>query len=665
MTAGRPLFFVFALLVGAFVAFVFASFIFAGWWGYPLDAVGPFSYLTFLRAFWRQSDAWLPLSVAFLFPAVMLAIIARGATRRPKAIYGDARWATAWERRKAGLHAKDGQGVLLGRVGGATLCSDVNTHTLLVGPPRAGKGTGVVVPNCLNWPGSLLVLDVKGENYDQTAGFRATRQRTFYWAPMAKNDRSARFNPLDEVSKNPAHRVSDIQLIAGLLVDVSDKDPMWGLEARALFVAVTLFVLETRPVKTLGEVARVVGSEGDLRDVLRGLAETTPDLALSTRAKMISFAGKAEKEAGSIRSNLQSSLRLFENQVVDAATSASDFSIRDLRRKRMSVYVGALTSELDTLAPLLRLFFQQVVAVMSERQPSPDEPHKVLMVLDEFASLGKMDSVVTAFTLLASYNVQVLAVLQGLAWVDRTYGRETREGLLSTFGNQVIMTTNDETTTAYLSGALGEKTVATSSTNRKKLGFDYQTPSHTKSFTGRPLLSKQEVRMLPRDKQVVLVEGHRPTLATKLRYYDDARFKSRVVSPPEVPLLDLTPPPLSERARPVKPSKPAVRNVPDDGSDIVPVPDIEEVDKALKQLDEPDMSRPSPPKPKHVGRSTEHLAAASLAISPEGERILRSAHVAFNERVAAECEVNAHFAADEHAKIEATCSRSIDDLLNA
>ncbi|MEL6729370.1 MAG: type IV secretory system conjugative DNA transfer family protein [Pseudomonadota bacterium] len=534
---------VFNALIGilALVAVsIVASLIFFTWEGFDVDYMRPWSVYTYLFEYWEiervRNRALISLTAPIVLAVIMFAM---GPIYKPKAVFGDAHFANHREMMNAGLFKQ--RGVLLGRAHGKYICSDANTHTLLIGPPRAGKGTGVVVPNCLNWHGSLVVLDLKGENHRVTSGFRAQHgSKVYYWAPMSKKSRSFRYNPLDQISPNPIHQITDVQTIASMLIDVSDKDPMWGQEARSLFTGAALYVLQNRETKTLGEVYRFVTSTADLPALCQKILDNTQGLTTEVISSLGSFAGKAPKEAAGVRSTMQASLRLFENPVVDAATSASDFRIEDLRRKQMSIYVGVTTAQLETAAPLLRLFFQQVMSIMSDTEPGPGEPHEVLMVMDEFASLGAMNSIVSAFTLLASYNVRILAVLQGLSWLDRIYGKDTREGLIACCGHQIIMTTNDETTSNYASQALGERTVTNDSVTRRAFSFEKYYPSKNTSAIARPLMTKDQVRKLDKKKQILLTEGHVPALVKKIVYYKDRLFKKRLAPPAPVPPLDLS-----------------------------------------------------------------------------------------------------------------------------
>ena len=459
---------------------------------------------------------------------------------KPREIYGDARWAELHDLKRAGLLAKEG--VILGKRGSRFITSDDLSHILLVAPTRSGKGVGVIIPNCLTWQGSIVCLDVKLENFRITGGFRASYgHRVHLWSPMSTTKRSARYNPLDQVSRDPHHRISDLQIMASLLIQVSDRDPMWGQEARSLFVGAALFILEdeTRP-STLGAIYRFLSSGENLKTVIKHVLDTKPDLDPTIRRSLGSFATKADKEASGVANTLIAALRIFENPVVDAATSASDFNIDDLRRHRTSIFVGVLPSQLETLGPLLRLFFQQVISVMSSRDPGPDEPHKVLMLLDEFPSIGAMDAIVSAFTLLAGYHVRVMAVIQGLSWIDKTYGRDTREGLIANCAHQIYFAPNDDTTAKHVSDALGETTKRQTSFMKSPLAISAASGTKTISVTGRPLLMPQEVRRLDSRKSIILVEGEVPVLANKIRYYANPIFKKRLMDPPEVPLLNPT-----------------------------------------------------------------------------------------------------------------------------
>lgn len=521
-----------ALLFGLF------GFSFAHFRGYEI-----YPYIMHYTTNAAPTGAKIKVIIAATFPALAILGTYGMLIFKPKEIYGDSRWATITEIARYKLFAK--RGVILGRAGGKFITSAIKSHVLLVAPTRSGKGVGVVIPNCLTWQGSLICLDIKTENFRKTSGFRAKYgHNVVLWSPMAIDKRSSRFNPLDMVSKDRHHRISDLQIIASLLVSVSDKDPMWGNEARSLFIGAALTVMDDpNQPSTLGAVYRFLSTSEDLIDVCTHIIENTPDLDPAIERSLGSFATKAPKEASGVKNSLLASLRIFENPVVDAATSATDFDLRNLRRKRTSIYVGVLPNQIETLAPLLRLFFQQVIAILSTKEPDPKtEPHHVLMLIDEFPSLGAMDSVVTAFTLLAGYNVRIMAIIQGLSWIDKIYDKDTREGLIANCAHQIFFATNDETTSKYVSDALGETSKRQTSYMKNPLAPTVTKGTKTISVTGRPLLMPQEVRRLDSHKSIILNEGTHPILCNKIKYYEMEPFKSRLLEPAFVPELDMKTP---------------------------------------------------------------------------------------------------------------------------
>jgi len=213
----------------------------------PLESATPFS-IWFVFTQEITSDMQSRLFVAFGAPALAFIFMAgqiHETMFKGKDQFGKARWASLREIKKAKLLAKEG--LILGKYKGQYLMSDQPTHSILVAPTRSGKGVGLVIPNLLAWKGSLICFDVKHENYRKTAGFRAEHgQNVFMWSPMDEHGRSHRYNPLDAVSADPHQCVSDLQVIAKILIqDPPKSDPIWASEARALFVGLALYVINS------------------------------------------------------------------------------------------------------------------------------------------------------------------------------------------------------------------------------------------------------------------------------------------------------------------------------------------------------------------------------------------------------------------------------------
>lgn len=505
--------------------------------GFRLEAVRPWSVYQYMSYYGMVGGATNTVATAFL-AACVVGGLAAGALwlARPKRYYGDARWAFASEIKKARL--LDNDGILLGRHGSRYLRNSEDGHVLVAAPTRSGKGVGIVIPNLLSWPGSVVVLDIKHENHTITSGFRAQHQRVFKWSPADDDGRSHRFNPLSTVRNDSSHRISDIQRLATILLpQPTHADPMWQNEARDLFLGLALTVLDdpNQPA-TLGQIYRLLKSEHDIADVIQSVLDNH-ELVLDASARMslASFLNKAIKERSGVRSNLTAALNLWANPVIDAATAISDFDLTTLRRTPTSIYVAVKQNQLTTLAPLLSLFFQQCVDVLGRDLPGPDEPHKVLLLIDEFASLGRLPVIETAMAFLAGYGVRLVNIIQGLSQLEQYYG-SARDSILQNSNIQIYFAANDDVTARYISSRLGTKTIRTASRSEPG-GFGWAT--NTSGYAGRALMLPEEVRQLKATTQLLFKEGTRPLRTTKIRYFRDRVFKQRLLPAAPIPKLDL------------------------------------------------------------------------------------------------------------------------------
>lgn len=456
-------------------------------------------------------------------------------------VYGDARFATRREIAAMGL--RESSGLIVGRLGGlmpAYLRHDGPQHVLLVAPTRSGKGVGIVTPNLLSWPGSVVVLDVKNENFETTSGFRAScGQAVFRFAPGDPARRTHRYNPLDAVSRDPARRIADLQAIATLLTaEGTGEQRMWNQEARALFVGIGLFILDSGLPLTFGQVMRILQSDADLGEALAKLVRSRgAELDPACAGILSNFARKAFKERSGVKSTLTGLLALWNDPAIDAATAASDFSFGTLRRKPQTIYVSVSLDQLGRLSFLLALVFQQLAGVLSGAKPGADEPVPVLLMVDEFAALGRLDAIVELMPFIAGYNVRLLLVVQALTQIDRLYGFAGRELILQNAGLQLFFASNDQATTGYVSARLGVRTVRVRTRSRSTPAWGLGAGSVTRgtSLIGRPLLSAEEARRLGPQTAVLFVEGARPVRARRIAYHSDPRFVQRLRPPVAIP----------------------------------------------------------------------------------------------------------------------------------
>ena len=462
-------------------------------------------------------------------------------------VFGDSRFMTGLEARGKGFRAKSG--VILGGIGRDLLRVEDDKHVLVVGPTRSGKGVGFVIPNALSWKGSLIVLDIKRENHTLTAAHRrdCLRNAVFLFSPGSS--RSHRYNPLDFVRSQPGERATDLQKIAEFLVPRGTSGtPMWQNEAKALLVGLLSYVLESelyRGRRRIGEVLRLLRTQEDTAIVLNRVLEREPYLPRLARDSLAAFINKAEKERSGVRSELTSALKIWANPLIDAATSGSDFDLRQLRRKPTSIYIGVQLTELAVVRPLLSLLVQQAADAMTRSEPGRDEPHKVLFLLDEFPALGRMEPIVETMPVVAGYGMKLAIVVQGLAQLDHLYEESGRNVLLANAAHQLVLAANDHATATFVSEALGRRTIRYKTKSRQHQhwgGLPRVTrQEHVKE---RSLMMPEEVRRMDPNRFVLLSENERPIFGTKLRHFETAPFKAQAESArqavPDIPELALT-----------------------------------------------------------------------------------------------------------------------------
>jgi len=463
-----------------------------------------------------------------ILSGVALALVL--ARRRP--LHGAARWARAADIRQAGLRATSG--ILLGRTGSRPLVFGGSEHVLLHAPTRTGKGVGVVIPNLFTWPGSCVVLDVKQENWAASAGYRAASgQAVHLFDPLSPTGQTARYNPLGHIRRQNAETTLDeLQKIAAMLFPTPARtDPFWTEAARTGFIGVAALVAETPHLPfTLGEVFRQLTSENPrerLPDMVRDRETSGVPFSDGCTSALNDFTSAAEKTFASIKQTITSRMSLWLNPRVDEATSASDFDLRTLRTEPMSIYLGVSPADVGRVAPLYALLTQQIIDLNTRSLPSPaSEPHQVLVVLDEFARLGRAEGLAHAFAYVAGYGLRLLAVLQSPAQLRAIYGPDLAEEIVANCAVEVAFAPKDLKVATELSERLGTYTV-TSRSRSRPAGLSPGHRSLTVSDQKRYLMLPQELMALGPDALLVLKAGVPPLLASKLRFFEDHDLRER------------------------------------------------------------------------------------------------------------------------------------------
>jgi type IV secretion system protein VirD4 len=473
-----------------------------------------------------------------------------------ESIHGDAHWATEVEIRKAKLRAK--KGMLLGRTGSNNylICDDFQ-HILLFAPTGSGKGVGFVIPNLLFWTESVVCHDIKIENHELTSGYRKKLgQDVFLWNPADPDGISHCYNPLDWISEKPGKMVDDVQKICNLILP---EQEFWQNEARSLLLGVILyFCAVPEKVRSFGEVVRTMRSD----DVVYNLA-----VVLDTIGKRIhpvaymniaAFLQKADKERSGVISTLNSGLELWANPLIDATTARSDFDMQMLKKKKMSVFCGVTPDNLKRLEPLLKVFYQQCTDFMTRNIPKKDEPHGVLLMMDEFPSLGEMEQFQIGIAYFRGYRVKLFLIVQDTQQLKGIYEEAGMNSFLSNSYYRITFAANNVETANLISQLIGNKTAQQASHNRPKF-LDLNPAARTvnTSEVQRALLLPQEVITLPRDEQIILIESHPPIKTKKIFYFKDRFFMKRLKPRTPVPVQEPYDP--RKKKPPEKPEKPEAK----------------------------------------------------------------------------------------------------------
>ncbi|MDJ0683723.1 MAG: conjugal transfer protein TraG [Alphaproteobacteria bacterium] len=457
--------------------------------------------------------------------------------------YGSSRWATKSDVTKSGLF--DPAGVFLGRLKGRYLRHDGPEHVMCFAPTRSGKGVGLVIPTLLSWPHSAVIHDIKGENWQLTSGWRSQFSHCLLFNPT--DPASAKYNPLLEVRKG-RFEVRDVQNVADILVDPEgnlERRNHWEKTSHALLVGVILHVLYAEQEKTLARVAAFLSDPSrSFERTLRVMMSTNhlgsedqpkvhPVVAQAARELL----NKSDNERSGVLSTAMSFLGLYRDPTVAETTSACDWRIADLMEgeRPVSLYLVVPPSDISRTKPLVRLVLNQIGRRLTERlegQAGKRSRHQLLMMLDEFPALGRLDFFESALAFMAGYGVRSFLIAQSLNQITKAYGENN--AILDNCHVRIAFASNDERTAKRISDSLGTATELRAQRNYAghRLAPWLAHVMVSRQETARPLLTPGEVMQLPADEEIIMVSGQPPIRAHKLRYYEDGAFTGRVLPPP-------------------------------------------------------------------------------------------------------------------------------------
>lgn len=431
--------------------------------------------------------------------------------------------------------------------------ADGQQFVLLAAPTGGEKGVAVVLPNLLNFDHSAVVFDLKQENYKLTSLYRQRHgHQVFLFAPFAEDHLTHRWNILDSVSRDSVFRVGDV-LAVGQIFYPSDCDPrekFWNDNARNLFLAFVLYLMESPGMPcTLGEVLRQSSGKGrPLKDHIQALiasreAGGTPlsDDCLDAFARFLS---SPENTLGNIISSFNAPLLVFANPIVDAATSATDFDICELRKTRMTLYIGIQPGRLNDAALLVNMLFSRIVELNTRELPetNPALKYQCLLIMDEFTAMGKVSIIAKSNSFIRGYNLRLLTIIQSVAQLESVYGAADTRTLITNHALQILYPPREQKDAAEYSEMLGyftEKAVS-KGVSRPRAWGQHGSSSENISDQRRALMLPQELKEMPQDQQIVMSKHCKPILCNKARYYEDDRFLDRLKEvSPTLAMLDL------------------------------------------------------------------------------------------------------------------------------
>lgn len=503
--------------------------------------------------------------------AIVAAVLAYGApvvlyvlaTQHQRALHGDARFARPDEIAKSGLLGS--AGIIIGKFNNRFLMFGGQQFVLVAAPTRSGKGVGIIIPNLLNFADSAVVLDIKQENYNLTAGFRAKHsQKVFLFNPFAEDFRTSRYNALDYV-RDGDFRVGDLIAIGEVFFPSGGRDSFFDDQARNLFVGLGLYLCETPDLpRTLGEMLRQSSGKGKpVKDYLLGIikqrnhevdedgdvignkvwdGEGPKPLSSECIDSLNRFTSTSDNTLSSILASFNAPLGIWANPIVDAATAVNDFDLREVRKQRMTIYVGITPDHLAEAGRLVNLLFSQLINLNTKELPqdNPALKYQCLLLMDEFTSIGRVGIIAKSVSYMAGYNMRLLTIIQTPSQVEddapQGYGRQGSRTLITNHACQVLYAPRDQKDANEYSEMLGFETVKAKGTSRQA-GRSGEGQSF--SDQRRALLLPQEIKEIGLWKEIIVLENMKPILCEKIKYFEDPVFKARLFPAPAVPVLDM------------------------------------------------------------------------------------------------------------------------------
>lgn len=490
--------------------------------------------------------AGLALGLSIFLPVFIFGIVGYAVlVPKKRELHGSARFATELELVKSGLLQADSPqdkfpSIIVGKIKEKFLLFRGQQFMFLSAPTRSGKGVGVVIPNLLHYRDSVVCLDIKGENFDMTAGFRAKcGQEVYKFSPDNEEFKTACWNPLGYIRDDPLFRVSDLMSVTTILYPPSDD--VWSTTAESLFLGLALYIMDTSKEHVNFNIAHIkhlsinLACLKDEDTFMQYVKEREPFEPLSKEciSHLRSFAQTSEKLRTSILISFNQPLAIFSDPITGKATNKNTFDLRDVRKKRMSIYVVIKPSNIDKFGKLLNLFFQQLLVLNMDELPqdNPALKYQCLLLLDEFPAMGRVSIIEKASAYMAGYNMRLLLIFQSKSQIKdrKLYDEMGAQTMLTNMALQIAFAPRDDNDAKEYSEMIGYMTEKGISKSRQLSGKSGR--SESESDQRRAVLLPQEVKSIGQEKAIVSMENMPPALVSKVFWYKEPIFQGRANLP--------------------------------------------------------------------------------------------------------------------------------------
>ena len=410
-------------------------------------------------------------------------------------------------------------------------------HSLICAPTGVGKAVSIILPFLFSCRESVCCIDFKGELFAKTAQFRRRilGQRVIALDPFKAGTNSPdTLNPLDFIDKDSPTALDECRDLAQALVvrTGDERDPHW-VESAILWITalIALVVFYGEPNdRSLQTVRTLLTNPERLAMAIQLMCSSDAWNGMLARlgGQLRNF---TDKELNSTLTTTNRFLNFLDTQAVFESTKTSSFNPKDLLNGKLSIYLVLPPEHMRSQAPLLRMWVASLMRAMV--RGGLQETNLVHFILDEFASIGKMEAIDDAVDKYRGYGVRLQFYVQSLSQLKKSFPDGQDQTLLSNV-SQVYFGINDLPTAEYVSSRIGDGTIviesggSSSGTTRQSSRSGESSYSYSSNENqnwaqhGRRLLKPEEILALPQRVAIVFTPGVRPFWTKLIRYYEES-----------------------------------------------------------------------------------------------------------------------------------------------